>query len=168
MLIKEKQTGQQRFGFTLLELLVVIAVIGLLAALVIASMQSARQKAFRGRIIEQVAEIRKTAELYLADSPQGFYPPHESGSVGQLVIPTLQCREAGGQYKWVNFGTYLGGANGVNGACVGVGYYTNANWQKTILFVGEYDGVNPNGCIDNQNTMRDVGAFADYLVSRCY
>jgi prepilin-type N-terminal cleavage/methylation domain-containing protein len=157
-----------RKGFTLLELLVVIAIIGLLAALIIASMQSARKRAYRGRILEQVREMRKTAELYVADNARGFYPPHESGSVGQFVLSTLQCKDPGGQYKWINFGTFLGGANGVNGACVGVGYWNTIGWQKTLLFVGEYDGVNPNGCVDNQNTMRDVGTFADYLVNRCY
>jgi len=59
-------------GFTLIELLVVIAIIGTLASVVLASLNSAREKARDASLASQVEEIRKAMELYQLDT--GRYP----------------------------------------------------------------------------------------------
>ena len=51
-------------GFTLLELLVVIAVIGILTSVVLASMSQSREKGADGGIKEEMANVRTQAEVY--------------------------------------------------------------------------------------------------------
>ncbi|MDO8522370.1 MAG: type II secretion system protein [bacterium] len=59
-------------GFTLIELLVVIAIIGILSSVVLASLNTARQKGRDARRISDVKQIQLALELYY-DSNQ-FYP----------------------------------------------------------------------------------------------
>src|SRR3989344_4259356 len=54
----------QNKGFTLIELLVVIAIIGLLSSIVLASLNSARQKARDARRIADFNQIRTALELF--------------------------------------------------------------------------------------------------------
>jgi prepilin-type N-terminal cleavage/methylation domain-containing protein len=55
---------QTKKGFTLLELLVVVAIIGLLAAVVIGVLGSAKKKGEDSAIKEQMSALRSQAELY--------------------------------------------------------------------------------------------------------
>jgi len=59
-------------GFTLIELLVVIAIISLLSSVVLASLNSAREKARDSKRIQDLAQIKNALELYRADN--GYYP----------------------------------------------------------------------------------------------
>lgn len=58
-------------GFTLIELLVAIAIIGLLASIVLVSLNSARIRAKDSRIISDVQQMRELAEMYYLD--KGYY-----------------------------------------------------------------------------------------------
>ncbi len=60
-------------GFTLIELLVVIAIIGILSSVVLASLNSARQKSRDARRIADLKQLQLALELY-ADSNSGQYP----------------------------------------------------------------------------------------------
>ncbi|MFC1733486.1 type II secretion system protein [candidate division KSB1 bacterium] len=51
-------------GFTLIELLVVIAIIGILSSVVLASLNSARQKSRDARRISDIKQIQLALELY--------------------------------------------------------------------------------------------------------
>ncbi len=73
-------------GFTLIELLVVIAIIGILSSVVLASLNTARQKARDARRISDLKNIQLALELY-ADSNQGSYP---TSSINVLVPTYLQ------------------------------------------------------------------------------
>lgn len=66
---KSKKPGA---GFTLIELLVVIAIIGILASVVLASLNSARQKSRDARRIADIKQVQLALELYF-DSNR-FYP----------------------------------------------------------------------------------------------
>ena len=59
-------------GFTLIELLVVIAIIGILASVVLASLNSAREKSRDTRRVADLKNIQLALELYF-DS-EGMYP----------------------------------------------------------------------------------------------
>lgn len=59
-------------GFTLIELLVVIAIIGILASVVLASLQTAREKSRDTKRIADVNQIKLALELY--NDTNGAYP----------------------------------------------------------------------------------------------
>ena len=61
-------------GFTLLELFAVVAVFGLLASIVLASLTSARSKARDARRISDLRQIATALALYAADNSGGTYP----------------------------------------------------------------------------------------------
>jgi len=58
-------------GFTLIELLVVIAIIGILSSVVLASLNSARQKSRDARRISDVKQLQLALEMYY-DSNNGY------------------------------------------------------------------------------------------------
>ena len=64
-------------GFTLVELLVVISIIGLLSSIVLTSVNSARAKARDARRIADLNQIRTALEFYF--DANGFYPQSDCG-----------------------------------------------------------------------------------------
>jgi len=84
----------QKRGFTLIELLVVIAIIGMLASVVLASLNSAREKARDANRLSQLREIQRALELYRLEHDQ--YPPDDT-----IVVAT------GGNYLLNHLQSYL-------------------------------------------------------------
>lgn len=69
---------KQRKGFTLVELLVVISIIGLLSTLAVVALNQARVRARDSKRLSDVKQIQTALEIYYAD--QGAYP------IGDLTI----------------------------------------------------------------------------------
>lgn len=57
-------TRNSKRGFTLIELLVVIAIIGILSSVVLASLNSARQKSRDARRLSDIKQLQLALELY--------------------------------------------------------------------------------------------------------
>ncbi|MDO8752021.1 MAG: type II secretion system protein, partial [Candidatus Wolfebacteria bacterium] len=69
-----KQYKKKNEGFTLIEMMVVIAVVGILSAAVLAGLAPSRNKAKDARIVSGVQQARAVVEgLY--DPFSGGYPP---------------------------------------------------------------------------------------------
>ena len=84
MLYKNKR------GFTLIELLVVIAIIGILSSVVLASLNTARQKSRDARRISDIKQLQLALELYFDTTSS--YPPagavtDATAALGALLVP---------------------------------------------------------------------------------
>jgi len=80
MLIKSEQ---QNKGFTLVELLITVAIVGILSAVVLTSMSGARNKAKDGRRISDIKQIQLALELYY-DVNSAY--PEDNGTQGTLYL----------------------------------------------------------------------------------
>lgn len=75
-------------GFTLIELLVVVSIIGLLASVVMVSLNSAKAKGRDARRMRDIEEIHTAIELYITDhgnAPDGFAVDKDSASWNDLA-----------------------------------------------------------------------------------
>ena len=105
-------------GFTLIELLVVIAIIGILSSVVLASLNSARNKANDAAVKANLNNLRAQAAIYYDDS-SGYY------STGTYTFPLVS--------------TICGSANSffANGTVVGaVAAVTTAGGTPTCYLGG--------------------------------
>jgi prepilin-type N-terminal cleavage/methylation domain-containing protein len=72
LLTKERKSNQK--GFTLVELMIVVAIIGILAAIAIPQFASYRQKAFNSAALADLKNAKTDLEAQYADS---FHYPDE-------------------------------------------------------------------------------------------
>ena len=91
----------KKFGFTLLELLIVIAIIGILAAIVLVALGESREKSRNAAVIAQMEEIQKALELYRANT--GGYPDPSDASASRDVEVCIG--EGGGCWTGVSAST---------------------------------------------------------------
>src|SRR5258708_37424361 len=85
-------------GFTLIEIMVVILILGLLATIVVQSLRGAADKAKNTKAQADMAELKTALDRYYLDN--GFYPTTDQG-LNSLVSPPTSGRtppnyEAGG------------------------------------------------------------------------
>ena len=84
---RENKTGSR--GFTLIELLVVIAIIGILSSIVLASLNSARQKGRDARRVSDLKQLQLALELYYDAHPTTGYPTVAQASMGTPASSVL-------------------------------------------------------------------------------
>jgi prepilin-type N-terminal cleavage/methylation domain-containing protein len=126
--------NKKSYGFTLIELLVVISIIGMLASVVLASLNGARDKANDAKKVMEVHSVDTALKLYSSnninsapgnyqgDTPGdlgflsgggGTKPAQEgtlaySKSMGELVtagvLPTIPTSPSGNSYYYYNYG----------------------------------------------------------------
>lgn len=70
---RRKNIMQKNKGFTLIELLVVIAIIGILSSVVLASLNSARNKGADAAVKANLANLRAQAEIYYDSTGNSSY-----------------------------------------------------------------------------------------------
>ncbi|SMG21274.1 type II secretion system major pseudopilin GspG [Dethiosulfovibrio salsuginis] len=77
---------KRRSGFTLVEVLVVVVIIGMLAALVAPKVVGRGEEAKRTATHVQIREIEQALDMYKLDS--GMYPTTEQGLEALITKPT--------------------------------------------------------------------------------
>jgi len=95
-------------GFTLIELLVVIAIIGILSAVVLASLNTARNKGNDAAIQSDLSNLRTQAEMYYSGAGGNSY-----GSQAWSSGAATSC--IGGMFSDANVTKMLIKADSVNG-----------------------------------------------------
>jgi general secretion pathway protein G len=99
--MQEKMRRSQG-GFTLIELMVVILIIGLLATIVVQSLRGATDKAKRVKAEADISEIKTALDRYYLDV--GSYPTGDQGLQALVSAPnTGNVSQGGGDYQ----GPYL-------------------------------------------------------------
>lgn len=78
---------QRERGFTLIELMIVIIILGLLATIVVPRFMGEEEKARRTSAVVQIKNIEAALKLFKLDS--GFYPSTEQGLEALVVKPTV-------------------------------------------------------------------------------
>lgn len=119
-LLTKQEARRGARGFTLIELLVVIAIIGILSSIVLASLNSARQKGRDARRISDIKQLQLALELYYDAHPTTGYPNAAQYAANLVsegfisVIPTDPSSAAAYSYAALGSGTsctsyHLGG-----------------------------------------------------------
>lgn len=78
-------------GFTLIELLVVVSIIGVLATIILSSLNETRQRAQEAVVFSEVRSLRQALELYYLDNNQ--YPIFDSNATWSYM--TGLCADDG-------------------------------------------------------------------------
>ncbi|OVZ90017.1 type II secretion system protein GspG [Yersinia kristensenii] len=74
------------YGFTLLEMMVIIIILGLLASLTIPSVMSNKNRADQQKALIDIVTIENTLDMYKLDN--GYYPTESQGLVLLVTKPT--------------------------------------------------------------------------------
>ncbi len=90
-------------GFTLIEIMVVIIILGLLATLVIPNITGYTEKAKREKARADIASLEGALDLFRADN--GFYPTTEQGLEALVSKPTTGRIPV----KWIDGGYFKKG-----------------------------------------------------------
>ena len=103
-MIYSLRNNKLKRGFTLIALLVVIAIIGVLATVVLASLNSARRKSRDARRLTDVKQIQLALELYYDGFGAQHYP---TGTATCTAVPTAVAGENYGLGALVVNGGYI-------------------------------------------------------------
>ena len=80
-----KDNSKQK-GFTLLEIMVVIVILGILASMVVPNLMGSKDKADRQKVVTDVIALENALEMYKLDN--GSYPSTEQGLEALVEEPS--------------------------------------------------------------------------------
>ncbi|MEH0835150.1 type II secretion system major pseudopilin GspG [Pectobacterium cacticida] len=83
----DRHSDGQR-GFTLLEIMVVIVILGVLASLVVPNLMGNKEKADRQKAISDIVSLESALDMYKLDNNR--YPSTEQGLQALVTKPTVQ------------------------------------------------------------------------------
>ncbi|MCI5050762.1 MAG: prepilin-type N-terminal cleavage/methylation domain-containing protein [Candidatus Pacebacteria bacterium] len=132
-------------GFTLIELLVVISIIGVLATVVLSSLNDAREKAREGVVFSEVRSLRTALELYYLDN--GSYPVVPSNASWSWFTGLCEGQGSPGYEEFREaMDGYINNELINNQECIYYSSYTNtgysgpSNWLCDYVVFGQGQG----------------------------
>jgi len=150
---------QKNKGFTLIELLVVIAIIGILSSVVLASLNSARQKGRDGRRIADLKQLQLALEL--SYDANGTYPAalSEATLVTPGYISVVPVDPSGGTaaYGYVQTGS---GSGYVLGAELETAGHSSLDTDNDLD-----QAITINGSATNCNALTGLATEVVYCVA---
>lgn len=75
-------SSDKQKGFTIVELLIVIVVIGILAAITIVAFNGVQNRSYKSAAQSDIASFKKKLELFKIDAADGLYPTTPPASIG--------------------------------------------------------------------------------------
>ena len=79
---------QQQRGFTLLEVMVVIVILGIIASMVVPNLMGNKEQADRQKVVVDIQQLENGLDLYKLNN--GFYPTTEQGLQALVTQPTSE------------------------------------------------------------------------------
>jgi prepilin-type N-terminal cleavage/methylation domain-containing protein len=95
--------GRIQRGFTLIELLVVVAIIGLLSSVVLASLNSARQKGRDARRVADLKQLQVALELYYSSQSVPAYPSALAGLAPSYISEIPKDPQTNNNYNYTAY-----------------------------------------------------------------
>ncbi len=92
------KTNRREAGFTLIELMVVIAIIALLVGIALPRYQNAQRKAREAVLRENLFILRQTIDQYFAD--KGYYPQDLNALVDEGYLRKIPVDPITGEAEW--------------------------------------------------------------------
>lgn len=129
-------------GFTLIEVLVVVAIIGILSSIVLASMSGARSKGRDAKRIADVKQMQLALQLYY--DGYGYYPTAIGALTTDNYISSIPADPTSG---WSYVYTRLP-ANCNNTSSICVDYVETAQLENVNTTLGGYTGTTPTFSIN--------------------
>jgi len=140
-------------GFTLLELLIVVGIIGVLASIIFVSMSDSRNKGADASVKANLGTIRGQSELFYSDNGNSFLPSGGS-TFGIAVCPVYNASGTNMLSKDKTIASAVAEAvnrGGNSSSC----YNSSANWA---IAIGLKSNASLSWCVDSGGNSRQVSS----------
>ncbi|NJR72088.1 MAG: prepilin-type N-terminal cleavage/methylation domain-containing protein [Gammaproteobacteria bacterium] len=139
------QTARQHFGFTLIEILIVVAIIGILAAVAVPQYTSYVKRSQITEATSGLSEMRLKMEQYFQDNRAYDATPAACGAAGSSVAPAPVGKYFTFTCPTLTANTYRVLATGT-GAMAGFSYSINHNNVRVTESLASGWGTAPVNC----------------------